>query len=94
MLLALSAGLTAPGSGSAGMDCEQVAPQAPANDCGTEGMPAGACAVACYAGTCITPTLARADSAIKTPQPLAQLPARQPDRARAPDTAPPKHFVT
>ena len=92
-MVALSAGFTAPGGAFMSMDCEQVSLHAPATDCRTESMPAGVCTVACHAGPCIAPTFTQTAPAVKAAQPFAPLSARRSDRARAPDTAPPKHSL-
>jgi hypothetical protein len=92
-MVALSAGFTAPGGAFMSMDCEQVSLQAPATDCGTEGMPADACTLACHAGPCIAPAFAGVMSLASIPQLAVPPSARHSDRVRAPDTAPPKHSV-
>jgi hypothetical protein len=93
-VVALCAGFAAPGGGTSHVDYEQLSLQAPASDCGSEGMPAGACTVACHAGSCIAATFAQTHSAVQTASPSAWLSPPRSDRARAPDPAPPKHSRT
>jgi hypothetical protein len=94
VLVAFSGGFTAPEYMpiAMGMDCEQAALQAP-SDCHSDGMAAGACALACQASPCIAPTLERAVGAVSAAQPLVSPAAPRPERARAPETAPPKHYL-
>jgi hypothetical protein len=91
--VALTAGLVLPVAAQGAMDCEQVSLQTPAEGCGGEAMAGGACAVTCHAGACITPSLAGPDSDAKVAQPFAGCAALHSDGARAPDTAPPKHYI-
>ena len=92
-MVALSAGFTAPGGAFMSMDCAQVSLQAPTSDCAAEGMPAGACTVACHAGACIAPAFAETASLVNFSEMLVPPSVWRPDRARAPDTAPPKHSI-
>jgi hypothetical protein len=96
LLTLLTAALTAvfilPAAAQGAVDCEQVSLQAPAEGCG-EAMAGGTCAVACHAGACIMPSLAEPQSEVKVVQPFARCAVLDCDGTRAPDTAPPKHFI-
>jgi hypothetical protein len=81
LVVALTAGFMVPSeTASGGMDCAQ-------------GMTAGACALACHAGACIAPVLGQPEPAVSAAQPFARPAARNSDRGRAPDTAPPKNSI-
>jgi hypothetical protein len=92
-MVALTAGFVLPAAAQGAMDCEQVSLQAPADGCSGETMAGGACALACHAGACITPSLGRAESDVRLAQPFARCAVLDSDGAHAPDTAPPKHFI-
>src|SRR5688572_30189166 len=93
LAVALTAGFVLPAAAQGAMDCEQVSLQATAEDCGGEAMAGGTCALACHAGACITASFARPESNVKVAQPFARCAVLDCDSARAPDTAPPKHFI-
>jgi hypothetical protein len=93
LVVALTAGLVLPVAAQGAMDCEQVSLQPPAEGCGGAAMAGSACAVTCHAGACITPSLAEPESDAKIAQPFARCAALESDGARAPDTAPPKHYI-
>ena len=93
LVLALTAGLVLPAVAQGALDCEQVSLQAQAGGCGGEIMAGGACALACHAGACITPSLGQPESDVKVAQPFARSAVLHSDGAHAPDTAPPKHSI-
>jgi hypothetical protein len=93
LAVALSAVFVLPAAAQGVMDCQHVSLQAPAEDCGGEVMAGGTCAVACHAGACITSSLAEPQSEVKVVQPFARCAVLDCDGTRAPDTAPPKHFI-
>lgn len=93
LVVALSASFVLRAAGQGAMDCEQVSLQAPAKGCGGEAMAGSACALACHAGACITPSLARPESDVKVAQPFGRSAVLDSGGVCAPDTAPPKHFI-
>jgi hypothetical protein len=93
LVVALTAGFVLPAAAQGAMDCEQVSLQAPAGGCGGEAMAGTACVLACHAGACITPSLARTESDVNVTELFPRCTVVDSDGARAPDTAPPKHFI-
>ena len=93
LVVVLTAGFVLPAAAQGAMDCEQVSLQAPADGCGGEAMAGSACAVACHAAACITPSLGRPEFDIRVARPFVPSAVLHSDGVCAPDTAPPKHFI-
>jgi hypothetical protein len=93
LVVASTAAFVLPSAAQGAMDCGQVSVQVPAEGCGGEAMAGSTCTVVCHLGACITPSLAQLHPDVKVAQPFARCGALDSDGPRAPDTAPPKHFI-
>ena len=93
LVVASTAAFLLPTAAQGAMHCEQVSVQAPAEGCGGEGKAGSTCTVVCHLGACITPSLAELHPDVKVVQPFARCSGLDSDGPRAPDTAPPKHFI-
>jgi hypothetical protein len=81
---------------SAAMQGDQVCTQheVTGGDCGGDGMAANACTVHCAAGACVVSAFSVPQLAVPAVRPPVREAVLTPDCQCAPDTAPPKAFIS